>query len=62
MRTLPNSSEEKTAIPFFIRIKEVPQISERNTRINQARAWLGAGTEVTVGLMAVKFKAPVNLR
>jgi hypothetical protein len=36
MRTLPSSSEEKTASPFLINMKEVPQIRETKIRINQA--------------------------
>ena len=53
MRTLPSSSEENTARPFLIKIKEVPQMSERNNRINQAKAWSETRLEEDVVLMTI---------
>lgn len=37
IRKAPNSSDENTASPFFIRINDVPQTSDRKIRINQAQ-------------------------
>jgi hypothetical protein len=52
MRKAPNSSGEKTSRPFFIRIKDVPQIKERNIKINQATAGVPVGVR-TGGVLVV---------
>lgn len=55
MRTLPSSSEEKTTRPFFIRIKDVPQISDKKSKINQASVSCDIRPEEDEELMARLF-------
>ena len=62
IRKAPNSFGVYTSRPFLIRINDVPQISDRKIRINQAMAGvlLTAGIGVT-GLVGLEVSMGVML-